>query len=176
MKLIIGLGNPGEKYAFTRHNAGFLFVDSLLTVDLSQTGWATNSKLKSEICKIKQLDLMLAKPQTFMNNSGDAVLSLTTYYKIPTTNLFVVHDDLDIPLGKYKIQKGVGPKVHNGVNSIEESLGTKDFWRVRIGIDNRAPDIRTSGDQYTLEKFEDEEISKLESTFEIITKDLISRF
>src|SRR3989344_3218324 len=80
---------------------------------------------------------LLVKPQTFMNNSGEAVQKIINFYKIDLQDLYVVHDDLDIRLGEYKIQFGKGPKVHNGVSSIEQALGTKDFWRVRIGIDNK---------------------------------------
>ena len=93
-----------------------------------------------------------------MNDSGVAVKNLSTHYNLQHTNLYVVHDDLDLTLGSYKIQFGKGPKVHNGLLSIEEELGTSDFWRVRIGVDNRDPNNRIPGDEYVLQNFTKEEI------------------
>ncbi len=115
MKLIVGLGNPGEKYKNTRHNAGFLVVDELEKLNLP--------------------NVVLFKPQKFMNRSGQEVKKLTKKYPLDKNELYVVHDDLDIPLGKFKIHKGRGPKIHNGLQSIYDQLGTKDFWHVRVGID-----------------------------------------
>ncbi len=134
MFCIVGLGNPGEKYRNNRHNVGFQFIDYLIE-NLQIPNFKTQ-KMLHVTCYMLH-DLILAKPQTFMNRSGLAVKSLTTNYKLLTTNLIVVHDDLDIPLGKFKIQKGKGPELHNGIESIEQHLKTKDFWRVRVGIDNR---------------------------------------
>ena len=115
MKLIVGLGNPGEKYKNNRHNAGFLVADALKT------------RISNEF--------LIFKSTNFMNESGEFVKNLMSQYpNISISDLYIVHDDLDIPLGKYKIQFGVGPKVHNGVASIEKEIGSKDFWRVRIGI------------------------------------------
>ena len=92
-----------------------------------------------------------------MNDSGKFVLAQYTKYHIPYASLYVVHDDLDIPLGAFKIQFGVGPKVHNGLNDIYDKLGTKDFWHVRAGVDNRDPENRTKGEDYVLEDFTNEE-------------------
>ncbi|MBU1071203.1 aminoacyl-tRNA hydrolase, partial [Patescibacteria group bacterium] len=114
MKLIVGLGNIGEKYKNTRHNVGFMVVDEL-------------EKHKEDLGKV-----MLVKPATFMNESGRAVAKMVRFYKLDLDNLYVVHDDLDLKLGEYKIQKGVGPKVHNGILSVEKELGDKEFWRVRV--------------------------------------------
>lgn len=133
MKLIIGLGNPGEKYIGVRHNLGFAVVDEL--VDRQQvTGnsWEENKKLKSEIIKTDQL--VFAKPQTYMNNSGMAVKLLAGYYKIAPEDIIIIHDELDLPLGKIKVRKGGAAAGHHGVESIIATLGTDQFIRVRLGI------------------------------------------
>jgi len=114
MILIVGLGNPGKKYEKTRHNVGFRVVD--------------------ELAKQKTREFIIAKPQTFMNNSGKAIKALLNFYKTEPENLWVIHDDIDLPLGKFKISKGRGSAGHKGVESIIKELKTKDFWRIRIGI------------------------------------------
>jgi len=102
----------------------------------------------------KREKTVLAKPQTLMNNSGKIVREIVNHFKIKSRNLWVIHDDLDLRLGSYKIQFAVGPKLHLGVASIEEELATKDFWRVRIGIDNRAfSREKVEGRTYVLENF-----------------------
>lgn len=98
---------------------------------------------------------------------------LATFYKIPTTNIYVIHDDLDLRLGEYKIQKGVGPKLHYGIQSIEEKLGNSDFWRIRIGVDNREPKNRTQGETYVLQEFTEEEKEILNKTLDKVVIDLI---
>jgi len=135
MKLIVGLGNPGEKYLKNRHNVGFMFVDYL----------EENKAFTSSVHYLK--------PQTFMNKSGDEVSRKLNFYKLTPADLIVIHDDLDLKLGEYKIQRGKGPKVHNGVNHIEERLGSKDFWRVRLGVDARQQENRQPGESYVLENF-----------------------
>lgn len=144
-KLIVGLGNPGEQYQNNRHNVGFMFIDYLLhfcvtRYTLHVTPFTNNKYVNSEIATIKidNDNIILAKPQTFMNESGIAVASCVTRYTLHVTqDLIIVHDDLDIPLGMFKIQKGTGPQLHNGIESIEKHLKTKDFLRVRIGVDAR---------------------------------------
>lgn len=135
MKLLVGLGNIGEKYAGTRHNAGFLAIDKI------------SSELKSN------KNFLFQKPGTMMNASGVAVKKLVDTSSLAPDDLYIIHDDLDLKLGDYKIQKGKGPKIHNGVASVEKELGTTDFWRVRIGIDNRSPNNRTPGELYVLQDF-----------------------
>ncbi len=130
-----------------------------------------NSKLKSEIFRSE--NMILAKPTTFMNDSGKAVQALTRWFKIKLDDLYVVHDDLDIPLGIYKIQKGKGPELHYGVNSIDGALGTRDYWRVRVGVDNRNPENRISGEQYTLEDFTEEERKVVLKVIETLVKTLL---
>ena len=144
MKLIIGLGNPGEKYENSRHNVGWLVLDQLVKE------WRMGFKLDKKTATLRTLkktestEIILAKPLTFMNKSGEAVRFLITNYKLLITDLYIIHDDLDIPLGKYKIQLGKGPRKHGGVESVEKTLGTKDFWRVRVGIENRKEKLRNS--------------------------------
>jgi len=126
MKIVVGLGNPGVEHENNRHNVGFVVVDRLA----AGAGW--ESKFDSLIHKSG--DVVLVKPLTFMNRSGEAVAQIMNFYKMNSDDLAVVHDDLDIRLGEFKMQKGVGPKVHNGLTSVEVQLSTKDFWRVRVGV------------------------------------------
>lgn len=137
MILIVGLGNPGSKYQNNRHNVGFQFVDFI--APSLNCSIVKKEKLFSTMKQSNNETIILAKPQTFMNLSGQAVKKLTTNYELPTMNLIIVHDDLDIPLGKFHIQFASGPLLHNGLESIEQHLKTKDFWRIRIGVDNRLP-------------------------------------
>jgi PTH1 family peptidyl-tRNA hydrolase len=154
MKLIIGLGNSGTEYLNTRHNVGFLVVD--------------------ELKKHKSSNLQIYKSTNFMNESGSFVLSLYTKYNIQNTDLYIIHDDLDIKLGEYKIQFGRGPKDHNGILDIEDKLGTKDFWRVRVGVDNRPQDNKPMGLEYVLQNFSDEERTILDRVILEICKKLAS--
>jgi PTH1 family peptidyl-tRNA hydrolase len=157
MRLIVGLGNPGDSYTHTRHNAGCLFVDAI------------SSKNPSK-------DIVLRKSDTFMNDSGTFVKKLVDQYKLNLSNLYIAHDDLDIKLGEYKIQFGKGPKDHNGLNDIEAKLGTNEFWHIRIGVDNRPLDGKPLGIEYVLENFSDEEKQILDKTIiEAISAFLSSR-
>ncbi len=131
MKLIVGLGNPGEKYIGTRHNLGFDVLDEL-TRKLNLVDWVKEDKFKSELIKVPEL--LLVKPQIYVNNSGMAVKSLASYYKIPISNIIVVHDELDLPLGKIKIRLGGAAAGHHGVESIINTLSTDQFIRIRLGI------------------------------------------
>ena len=133
-KLIVGLGNPGEEYVQTRHNAGFLTVDELAS-RLGGSYWKTEAGALT--CKVKHdgVELLLAKPQTFMNVSGAAVRRLCDSYKIdPEQDLIVVADELDLPVGEVRVRTGGGHAGHNGHRSLIERLGTRDYTRVRIGI------------------------------------------
>jgi PTH1 family peptidyl-tRNA hydrolase len=117
---------------------------------------------------------VLVKPQTFMNQSGKAVKKLIDQYKIESSDLWVIHDDLDIALGDYKIQKGKGPKLHKGIESIEEKIGKTDFWRVRIGIENRSAENKISGETYVLQDFTEKEIEVIIPTIAKISKEIMS--
>lgn len=151
MKLVIGLGNPGEKYRNNRHNVGFMVLDKL-----NDKSWQ-KSKSGLLLYSWLQSDIELVKPQTFMNESGIAVKYAVSKHKVQTDNSYVVHDDLDLPLGIWKVQFAKGPKEHGGINDIEHKLSTKDFWRVRVGVDNRKPESKVSGEDYVLQDFTDEE-------------------
>jgi len=160
MKLIVGLGNPGEKYIGVRHNLGFAVVDELgkkmddgkWKIGVEDGGWKLDKKFKSEVLKTK--DVLLVKPQTYMNNSGMAVKLLTTYYKLPATDLIVIHDELDLPLGKIKVRIGGAAAGHHGVESIIAALGTDQFIRVRLGIGNlRTQSGERKGQSISAEKF-----------------------
>lgn len=151
MKVIVGLGNPGKEFERTRHNVGFRVVEKLA----GEVPFELEKKFETEVARVGEW--LLVKPMTFMNASGKAVSKLLNFYKIPLEELWVVHDDLDIRLGEYKIQQGKGPKIHYGVKDIEEKLGSGSFWRVRIGVDNRTVERRTPGDDYVLAKFKADE-------------------
>jgi peptidyl-tRNA hydrolase, PTH1 family len=155
MKLIVGLGNPGGEYVDTRHNAGFFVVDELQ---------------KSKLPK----DFVVKKSDTFMNESGDFVAEKIKNLKLKIENLYIVHDDLDIKLGEYKIQFGKGPKDHNGLKSIDEALGTSEYWHVRIGVDNRPFDNKIPGETYVLQNFSDIEKQKLGDEIRKACKELVT--
>jgi len=170
MKCIVGLGNPGEKYLKNRHNAGFMIVDSL--AKKLELEFKNNAKFEAEIA-FKD-SILLVKPQTFMNDSGKSVSAMTRFYKIALSDLYIVHDDLDIALGKYKIQHGKGPQVHNGLRSVEELLGTDQFWNVRVGVENR--EVRGNkgipGMVYSLQDFQEEEREIIDQVIQEVSKDL----
>lgn len=183
MKIIIGLGNPGKKYKNTRHNVGFMVLDALaskisnfqfpISNKFSNYNFQLLNKFNAEICIFD--DLLLAKPNTFMNDSGNSVSKLATFYKIHATDIWVIHDDLDIKLGSYKIQQGHGPRLHNGVNSIEKKLKSENFWRVRIGVDNRDPNNKISGEEYVLQDFNSEEYEILKGVVSGVVIELTER-
>jgi len=169
MKLIVGLGNPGPKYAKNRHNVGFLCADYLAThlFERDETMFANSSRTLSEIAElvVDKERIIVAKPQTYMNRSGDAVIRLFQEYKCKREDLIVIHDDLDIPLGKFKITVGTGPKLHNGLASIESVLGTVAYTRIRLGVDARTGDNRPAGEAYVLSDFLPAEMPVLATTF-----------
>jgi PTH1 family peptidyl-tRNA hydrolase len=154
MKIIVGLGNPGRKYERTRHNAGFLAVDEIardLRFDLTQE--------KYHACigkgRIGDVEVICAKPQTFMNESGRSVGAMLRYTYAKPADLIVVHDELDLPLGAVRVKTGGGHGGHNGLRSIIEHIGTSDYIRVRVGIGRPAPG-RDAAD-YVLSPFSAEE-------------------
>ena len=134
MKLIVGLGNPGKEYQGTRHNVGFEAVDRL--ADLYESKWTNDEDRMSLISKASINDeiVMLAKPQTFMNKSGDAVLALMQYYKMKTKDVLIIHDDMDIEPGHNKLVAQAGPAGHNGIDDIQGKLKTEEISRIRIGV------------------------------------------
>lgn len=133
MKLIVGLGNPGEKYQDTRHNVGFMVVEKLAHelggVDVR---WGNEEKHKALVAKTG--DVVLIKPTTFMNASGIAVSNLARFYKLKAEDIWIVHDDLDLPLGKIRIRLGGASAGHHGIDSVIRELGDDKFVRIRLGI------------------------------------------
>ena len=168
MKLITGLGNPGKKYQKSRHNVGFLVLDRLrerflFQKNYSVTDWEEEKTFMSEMAFLKQGSRVIAilqKPLTYMNNSGQAVSKVVKKYDIEKLeeNFILIHDDLDIPFGKYKIQKSKSPKGHNGVADVEKILQTTKFQRVRVGIESRI-EKNIPGEDFVLMNFtKDEQI------------------
>ncbi|MBU1031530.1 aminoacyl-tRNA hydrolase [Patescibacteria group bacterium] len=155
MKLIVGLGNPGEKYAQVRHNLGFRVVDELAeSVKGQGESWKKEDKFKSEILNftLNASPLTLVKPQTYMNNSGMAVRQLADYFKIATEDIIIIHDEMDLPLGKIKVRLGGAAAGHHGVESIIKTLGTDQFIRVRLGVEPLEGFIRQP-EKFVLEQF-----------------------
>lgn len=165
MKLIIGLGNPGDKYSSVRHNLGFMVIDKSVSSIKYQVSWEENKKMQALVAKSG--DALFAKPQTYMNKSGLAAKALTTYYKLPATDVIIIHDDLDLPLGKIKVRQGGAAAGHHGVESIIDALGTDQFIRVRLGVGNlRSQSGERKGthfnaEHYVLEPFMPGERSKV---------------
>jgi peptidyl-tRNA hydrolase, PTH1 family len=174
--LIACLGNPGNKYEKTRHNAGFMFADYFRDkeTDLDFSEWKINKKLNSGISagKISGIKIILLKPLTFMNLSGEAIKKALSFYKIKPESLVVVHDEIDLPLGKYKFSKDSSSAGHQGVQHIINILGTKDFTRLRIGIENREDKTKIPTEKYVLGKFTIAELRTLKKTLEKASAEL----
>jgi len=134
IKLIVGLGNPGRQYEKTRHNAGFLFLDRL--VSDSDCDWASEPKFDGLLAEIGCAGgkVLLLKPSTFMNRSGQAVGKVARYYKLVSDEILVVHDELDFDVGVVRLKKDGGHAGHNGLRDIIAHLGVKEFYRLRVGI------------------------------------------
>ena len=150
ISLIVGLGNPGNQYAETRHNAGFRFIEALL----GQLGVSlkTESRFDSDVGKVEIAgrEVWLQTPTTFMNASGQAVAKLSRFYKIPVNEILVVHDELDLPPGNVRLKEGGGHGGHNGLRDIIGKLGSRDFMRLRIGIGH--PGSAPQVESYVLKK------------------------
>jgi PTH1 family peptidyl-tRNA hydrolase len=159
MYLIVGLGNPGTKYTLTRHNIGFLAIDALAR---SFNGELRKEEHKALTLKLKLDDqeVLLAKPQTYMNHSGESVVPLMQYYKIEPEHVLVIHDEIDLPFNYMKIQKNRGPGGHNGIKSITEQLGHQDFARIRLGV-GRPSNTNIPVVDYVLQNFDKEEQTRL---------------
>jgi len=178
MHLIIGLGNPGTKYVNTRHNIGFDIVDFLAQAEASPKKSGIFSRNKSDFkskhraliseSRIAGKKVILAKPQTFMNLSGESVAALAKFYKIENENIIVIYDDIDLPLGKLRMRPGGGSGGHNGIKSIISHIG-EDFCRVRIGIGaDKHADFDTA--DYVLGKFTKKETETLIQTAKTATE------
>ncbi|HPB77071.1 MAG TPA: aminoacyl-tRNA hydrolase [Chromatiaceae bacterium] len=136
IRLIVGLGNPGPQYEATRHNVGFWFLDALAGHHQGQ--FRTEIKFHGAMCRllVAGVDLRLLKPGTFMNRSGQSLGAVVRYHDIPVEAILVAHDDLDLPVGAVRLKQGGGHAGHNGLRDIINVLGSRDFWRLRIGIDH----------------------------------------
>jgi peptidyl-tRNA hydrolase, PTH1 family len=131
--LIVGLGNPGPEYAGNRHNAGFLVAD-VLAGRAGARFKRDRSRAHVAVARLDGTPVVLAKPMTYMNLSGGPVAALRAFYKVPTDRIVVVHDELDIPFGSIRLKLGGGDNGHNGLRSVASALGTRDYYRVRVGI------------------------------------------
>lgn len=156
--LLIGLGNPGREYKDSRHNIGFMLIDHL-AVRLNAHGMKLQSKAIVISTHYEERKIILAKPQTYMNLSGQSVQGLLHFYKIPFENLLVAHDDLDLPFGALRIRPGGGPGGQRGMASTIEKLGTQDFPRLRLGIGR--PPGRMDPKDYVLQDFSKDDLKFL---------------
>jgi len=151
MRLIVGLGNPDKKYAGTRHNVGHQIIDILKEKNLSQTKFGANDG--------------------YMNESGLSVQKIVHFYKVDLNNFYLVHDDLDLPVGEYRLQFDRGPAGHHGVESVIQHLGTQAFWRIRVGIGK--PTNNVPVEDYVLQKFSPDELVLINQTIDKITSELL---
>lgn len=164
MKLIVGLGNFGDKYKFTRHNAGFMVLDYLSY----QWNFDFNleSKFKGEIAKINKDgdSIIFLKPHTYMNLSGEAVIAVMNFYKIQPEDLFVIHDDLDLPVGKMRLKAKGSDGGQKGIRSIIQVLGGNNkFDRLKIGI---GPQMNLSAENYVLQNFSEEQLKEIKTVLQ----------
>jgi PTH1 family peptidyl-tRNA hydrolase len=165
MKLIAGLGNKGSEYAHTRHNIGFEFIDYLAARHKFQVS-AKNSLANFAEKKFEDIDTVVIKPLTYMNLSGDAVKFFASKYKVVPTNILIIHDEIDIPPYKIKIKFGGSDGGHNGIKSIIERLGTKDFPRVRIGVGK--PEHKSQTVDYVLGKMDKTDMENYNKKFVVV--------
>ena len=163
--LIVGLGNPGPEYATTRHNVGFMIIDSFVPAD---TVWKKEKNALTTRVEKNGIKIILAKPQTFMNNSGAAVGPLMAFYKIPLENVVVIHDDMDLKVGTYREKIGGSSAGHNGIKSIDAAIGP-DYRRIRIGIGHpRDFDSKMDPADWVLGKFDNEQLKQIETVIKSI--------
>jgi PTH1 family peptidyl-tRNA hydrolase len=169
IKLIVGLGNPGPEYAKTRHNVGFWFVETLC--EQERQSLQPQSKFKGLIAElsIKSHPCRVLEPTTYMNRSGESILALAQFYKIKPDEILVVHDDLDLPVGSARLKLDGGHGGHNGLRDIISRLGTKEFYRLRLGIGH--PGNRDDVHDYVLQR---PSVADRASLLEAIDKSLIA--
>lgn len=157
--IIAGLGNPGKQYEKTRHNIGFMAIDELIGLTSASKH---SEKFRCELWKMRiphiSGEWLLAKPKTYMNLSGDALQPLAAWYTIPANHIFVIHDELDLPLGKMKLKQGGGTAGHNGLKSITQRLGTTNIYRLRVGI-GRSPYPSNDTTSWVLGKLSQQELT-----------------
>jgi peptidyl-tRNA hydrolase, PTH1 family len=163
MKLIVGLWNPGQEYEKTRHSIGFFLIDSFVPWKFKY-----DEKYKSEL--YKDQDVIYLKPMEFMNRSGWAVSAVAKFYKIEPKDILVMHDDIDLPVGKIQLKLWGSSAGHNGLKDIIEKIGTKDFWRLRIGVDR--PINQDDVAEYVLSNFKKDEKNLIEERMNHIQADI----
>lgn len=168
MQLIVGLGNPGEKYQYTRHNIGYMAIDNIVS---AQQDYKIKKKFNSIIYEtiIDNNRIILIKPETYMNNSGDAVFQIANFYKIDSKNILVLHDELDIPFGKIRIKSGGGNAGHNGLKSISKKIDN-NYTRVRLGIGHPGNKERVNG--HVMGNFTGSEKEKLNQILNYLTNNI----
>ena len=169
--LVVGLGNPGAKYAFTRHNIGFIFLDWMN--GSSSTGWSNEHKALTRKEVVHGKKIIYAKPQTFMNLSGESVQPLAHFYKVDLGNIVVIQDEVDVAFGKMKFQRNRGHGGHNGIRDISEKLGSADYNRLRLGVGRPAhPQMQMT--DHVLGNFTKEEQEQLPDFFKRAHEGIIS--
>lgn len=168
MKIIVGLGNPGEKYSQTRHNIGWLFIDYLSKIYNVDVSKCSNDALVGEV-KINGEKVIFAKPTTFMNLSGNSVVKLKNWYKVENKDILVIFDDIDIPFQTFRYrEKGSGGS-HNGMKNIVQMLSSEEIPRIRIGLGGLKHEKQDMAD-FVLQKFKKDELKKLEDVFFEVSK------
>jgi len=193
MKIIVGLGNPGTKYEKNRHNVGFIILDEIKT-KLTFSEFEFNKKFNALISEKnetqdnpdksfwgklfspdKQEKVLLVKPQTFMNKSGQSVRVILDFYKLSPADLIIINDDLDIIVGKYKITPDSSARGHNGVQNIIDNIGTQALKRVKVGVEKEAgrASRQTPGEKFVLENFTPDELDKITSLTDKIISEII---
>ncbi len=173
MWLVVGLGNPGAKYILTRHNIGFMVLDVLC----QQAGGVWKNEHQAEVLKtsFEGTSVILAKPQTFMNRSGESVQALSHFYKIGPDKIIVAQDEVDLPFGGIKFQHGRSPGGHNGIKSVNEKMGTEKYFRVRIGV-GRPTIPQMDVADFVLQNFSKEEQKQVPQILEHCYKGVLSLF
>ena len=192
MQFLFGLGNPGEKYQFSRHNVGFFVLEEVARQHLVTGNIAKNalqrelpfqSQQKLFANVLKHEDILFVEPQTYMNESGKAVRATISYFDKKSQfaadsqfpQVWVFHDDLDLEVGHYKIQFGTGPKIHNGLRSIDEHLHTDQYWHVRIGVDGRQGNRALPSQDYVLAPFSLTEKKLIEEIAQQVAAEVLRR-
>lgn len=160
--LIVGLGNPGAKYADTRHNIGVMLLDELASrISPVPASFAVHKRTNTEIAEVRHRGrrLILARPRSYMNLSGGPVKALATFFKVPAADIVVAHDELELDFGQIRLRTGGGDHGHNGLKSVTKSLGTKDYQRLSLGIGR--PPGRMDPASYVLKPFNRQEVAEL---------------
>ena len=168
MRLIIGLGNPGKQYELTRHNVGFLALDHIAKE--LELDWSEHKKTQSLLAK--SVGTILIKPQTFMNLSGESVRQALNFFKLEISDLIVIHDDVDVDLGKIKTTRSSRAAGNNGIKSIIEQLGTQDFFRIRVGIRTEEKD-KIPTEKFVLARFQKDELETIKNLLPQIKKEAL---